>query len=178
MTNHPNRWTVEDDELLRELWEANADGDEIAEALGRSKPSVFTRAAELGLPRRSAAVPWTRAELDTLCKLFERGMSDTEIAARLDNRSISAVVRQRANLGLVRRPDRRSERPMMAVAPAKTCQWIEGDPKEGDYTMCGKPSVEGRSYCAGHARRAYVQPGTRKPPKKEWREPLRRAGRV
>lgn len=178
MSNHPNRWTDEDDELLRELWEANAEAEEIAEALGRSKPSVFTRAAELGLPRRSAALPWTRAELDTLRKLFERGLSDAEIAEKLEDRSINAIVRQRANLGLVRKPNQRADRPMMAVAPAKTCQWIEGDPKNGDYEMCGKPSVEGRSYCAPHLRRAYRQPGDPKPAKTEYRDPLRAAGRV
>ena len=170
MSNHPNRWTAEDDEVLVELWEAGADAEEIAEALDRSRNSVFSRAAELQLPRRGGAVPWTRAERDTLRKLFDGGRSDAEIAAKLGNRSAYAVSRQRMSMGLVRKSNHQPlvSRPMMVVGPARTCQWIEGDPRAVPLDMCGKPSVEGRSYCAEHTRRAYQLPGGPKPPKVAW----------
>lgn len=42
------------DGILREMWVRNQTPQAIAEALGRSVPAVMTRAARLGLPRRSA----------------------------------------------------------------------------------------------------------------------------
>lgn len=41
----------------------------------------------------------------------------------------------------------------------KTCQWIDGDPRGHSHEpglMCGCPVEDGKSYCAEHARRAYV----------------------
>ena len=42
------------DGVLREMWLKNQTPNAIAEALGRSVPAIMTRAARLGLPRRSA----------------------------------------------------------------------------------------------------------------------------
>jgi hypothetical protein len=42
------------DPLLRDMWMQNKTPQEISEALGRSVPAIMTRAARLGLPRRSA----------------------------------------------------------------------------------------------------------------------------
>jgi hypothetical protein len=42
------------DGLLREMWLHNQPPQAIAAALGRSIPAIMTRAARLGLPRRSA----------------------------------------------------------------------------------------------------------------------------
>lgn len=44
----------EQDGLLRDLWMQNKTPQEIGEVLGRSVPAIMTRAARLGLPRRSA----------------------------------------------------------------------------------------------------------------------------
>jgi hypothetical protein len=44
----------EQDVLLREMWTQNKTPQEISDALGRSIPAIMTRAARLGLPRRSA----------------------------------------------------------------------------------------------------------------------------
>jgi hypothetical protein len=44
----------EQDGMLRDLWMQNKTPQQISEALGRSVPAIMTRAARLGLPRRSA----------------------------------------------------------------------------------------------------------------------------
>jgi hypothetical protein len=44
----------EQDSLLRELWLQNKTQQEISEILNRSVAAIMTRAARLGLPRRSA----------------------------------------------------------------------------------------------------------------------------
>ncbi|WP_169054909.1 GcrA family cell cycle regulator [Azospirillum sp. TSA2s] len=56
--------------------------------------------------------------------------------------------------------DRRTLRRKMirsdfAVAPAKSCQWIEGNPTPDDSCKCLAPSAPGVSYCPDHAARAY-----------------------
>ena len=45
---------LDQDELLRELWLRNEKPSKIAGQLGRSVAAIMTRAARLGLPRRSA----------------------------------------------------------------------------------------------------------------------------
>ncbi|HAX91955.1 MAG TPA: hypothetical protein DCY07_07090 [Rhodospirillaceae bacterium] len=45
---------LEQDEILRSLWNENKSPDEIAEQLSRSVAAIMTRAARLGLPRRTA----------------------------------------------------------------------------------------------------------------------------
>ena len=44
----------EQDVVLREMWTQNKTPQEISDALQRSIPAIMTRAARLGLPRRSA----------------------------------------------------------------------------------------------------------------------------
>jgi hypothetical protein len=55
------------DGLLRDMWLRNQSPQAIAAALGRSVPAIMTRAARLGLPRRSAPgrKPILRTEKDT-----------------------------------------------------------------------------------------------------------------
>lgn len=44
------------------------------------------------------------------------------------------------------------------IAPARTCQYISGDPRlhfdnDGNVPMCGRPAIEGSSYCEEHHHR-------------------------
>ena len=157
MTAHRSPWAPEDEEALRNLWHADAEIDEMVTTLGRKRSTIFARAAALGLPRRRASNPWTRTELDTLAKLVERRLSDAEIAAKLGDRSAEAVTQVRRKMGLTRPKEPMAQRPMQVVGPASVCQWIAADPKKGPAPICGKPSVDGKSYCARHARLAYQQ---------------------
>jgi len=49
-TNRP-LWTPEEEAKLRELWKENVRGKALAEAMGRTKSAVATRATLLGLSR-------------------------------------------------------------------------------------------------------------------------------
>ena len=166
-------WSAEEDEHLRELWDAGAAAEEMVEALGRSKNSIYAHAKMLCLEPRRELDPWTRTDLDTLRSLFARGLSDEELAEKLD-RPIAAVVTRRRELGLLYRPNKKADKPTLVVGPARICQWIEGDYPRGVVPpICGKRSVAGRSYCAEHAARAYRPAGAPPLPKKTWKEPLR-----
>ena len=112
------------------------------------------------------------AELNTLRRMFKTGRSDAAIAAHLDDRSVNSVEKARQRLGLRRRAEHGVQRPMQVVGPARTCQWIDGDVRSGDYSMCGRKSVEGVSYCAEHRRRCYRGAGDPPLAKKSWKDPL------
>lgn len=49
------RWSAADDERLRRLWHSNHSLEEIAEAMGRTTPSLYSRARALGMSKRSPA---------------------------------------------------------------------------------------------------------------------------
>ena len=95
---------------------------------------------------------------DTLRRLFERGLSDEEIAVTLGDRTNLAITTRRREMGLTRDSGqlRNPPRPMMVVGPAATCQWFDGEPpKASQPDFCGRPSVFGKSYCPKHVARVY-----------------------
>lgn len=49
----------------------------------------------------------------------------------------------------------RAIKPAQPITPARTCQWITAD---APLAFCGCPSVPGRSWCADHLARVFVQP--------------------
>lgn len=71
----------EQDTILRDMWLQNQTPQVIAEALNRSVPAIMTRAARLGLPRRSAPgrKPGRRP-------LDEKGQPITAAVQRVQNR--------------------------------------------------------------------------------------------
>lgn len=46
-------------------------------------------------------------------------------------------------------------RPGFTGGPARTCQWIEAEPRGDDSCKCNAPSAPGVSWCAGHLARVY-----------------------
>lgn len=44
---------------------------------------------------------------------------------------------------------------------AFACRWPLGDPTSGDFAYCGLEAAQGRPYCAGHSRMAYLPPKAR-----------------
>jgi hypothetical protein len=80
----------EQDKVLRDMWLQNQTPQAISEALNRSIPAIMTRAARLGLPRRSAPgrKPGRRS-------LDERGMPTMPVP-RVQTRTAQETVRAAA----------------------------------------------------------------------------------
>ncbi|MCC6194597.1 MAG: hypothetical protein IT518_09040 [Burkholderiales bacterium] len=59
--------------------------------------------------------------------------------------------------GIMRQETARARTPILAtsIAPARTCQWIDGEPSADDACKCGQPTMLGFSYCEPHLARAY-----------------------
>lgn len=111
---------------------------------------------------------WTPEDDAALRACYARGETHQQTADRL-GRSKNAVIGRAARLG-IKRQDRdlesegpgwlaRGMRKMPATPPPRKCQWPFGDPRDEDFRLCGRPTVEGKPYCAAHCATAYNRKG-------------------
>lgn len=70
------RWSEGDDERLRRLWHSDHPLEEIAEAMGRTTPSLYSRARSLGMSKRSPA-----ADKRELCRTNRGGRQPASAGA-------------------------------------------------------------------------------------------------
>ena len=147
------RWPSAEEHRLRKLWEEGTTAKEIAEELGRTVTAVKSRAKKLGVARPARTGSRPAEEDASPGKLRDEGRPDQRFA-RDRGRPVKALagVAPDEALGLSwARP---------APGPAPRCQYIgetAGDPH--GWTVCGAPSVPGRSYCAKHAAICYRRHG-------------------
>jgi len=103
---------------------------------------------------------WTEEEVLTLQRLWDQGLSASQIAQQLGSVTRNAVIGKAHRLGLASRPSPiRSETPVVRRAKHKgpSCQWPIGDPSAQDFKFCGAPIEPGRPYCAKHCEAAYIK---------------------
>ena len=130
---------------------------------------------------------WTEDEIKTLERLWDEGVTTTEIGNAL-GKTKNAVVGKAHRLKLSPRPSpikrvRSDNKDSATGAKQKTsrqakeasakklieakkrrgpvCQWPFGHPDEDDFHFCLKPVAPSKPYCAEHCAIAYVPP-TRK----------------
>ena len=134
-------WTAERVAQLRSGVNAGLSCAQIANEIGVSRNAVIGKINRLGLSRgRSPAAPRPRGGV-----LFRRPKVLTQ---RLVLRALfaSAPIAEEVV----------SAEPcsLLNLAPRK-CRWPIGGVGTVDFTFCGNTTVDGMSYCAGHARMAY-----------------------
>lgn len=131
---------------------------------------------------------WTEDKIAQLKKLWEKGLSASQIAGEIgDGISRNAVIGKAHRLGLKSRPSPVRTEPAKAKPSRKPkkekdkqprvglldltermCKWPIGHPGEPDFHFCGRDSEPGMPYCADHCREAYQsqQPRSdRRPPR-------------
>lgn len=124
-----------------------------------------------------AANSWTDDRLDELKKLWDKGLSISQIGEALGV-SRNAIAGKAHRMGLPKRPS--------PIAKAKTevkveaapelparelplrlelrqlewsrskCCWPTGDPKNHGFAFCGRGVVPGKPYCLPHCQEAYT----------------------
>jgi GcrA cell cycle regulator len=125
---------------------------------------------------------WTDERIDQLKKLWDDGLSASQIAKELgEGVTRNAVIGKAHRLGLKSRPSPvKTDKEKKKAAPKKVakksdkqlvtlldltdrmCKWPLGHPGDADFHFCGKPSEPGMPYCAGHCAEAYqAQPPRR-----------------
>ena len=152
------RWSEEQTALLRKLWAEGFSGGQIAKQMrcGLSRNAVIGKAYRIGCPHR-----------------VEKNQSDAERQRIARTRSRAKAARRRAVVFVpnsVIKPTKaetlRAELALIAALPPvdptatmanigpDVCRYMNGDPQT-DATLCGRPAIDGRSYCAHHHKLCY-----------------------
>lgn len=104
---------------------------------------------------------WTEERVAELTKLWESGLSASEIGRRLGITKNSVVGKARRMDLAMRRAPAAPKRPPPNVVTlerlgASQCSWPEGEPGTDNFRFCGDPAVMGKPYCDTHCSMAYV----------------------
>ena len=126
-----------------------------------------------------AANAWTEERLEKLRKLWNDGLSISQIGEALGV-SRNAIAGKAHRMALPKRPSPISKtatevkKPVKPKPPAEPvnlplrlqlrnlswsrskCCWPTGDPKKSGFEFCGKPIVPGKPYCRDHCQEAYT----------------------
>ncbi|GEQ98722.1 global cell cycle regulator GcrA-like protein [Iodidimonas gelatinilytica] len=124
---------------------------------------------------------WTDERIDLLRRLWEKGLSASQIAGEIgDGVTRNAVIGKAHRLGLKSRPspvktDSKNKKASGKAAKKdknakvtlldlteRMCKWPIGHPGDDDFHFCGKNSVAGMPYCEAHCREAYQAQQPRK----------------
>lgn len=131
-------WTDDRVQTLIRLWNAGLSASQIARALagGLSRNAVIGKAHRLGLsPRGKPSLP-------------DAGVHQRIKARRRAQPSFGTYAAPAADP-----PGPRGSATVLSVRLGQ-CRWPIGDPRAGDFSLCGGPVARG-AYCAGHAELAY-----------------------
>ncbi|RMB00593.1 GcrA family cell cycle regulator [Eilatimonas milleporae] len=129
---------------------------------------------------------WTDERIEQLKKLWDEGLSASQIAKELgEGVTRNAVIGKAHRLGLKSRPSPVKSDKTKAKAPAKKaakkeakkfvtlldltdrmCKWPIGHPGDPDFHFCGRPAEPGMPYCATHCAEAYQA----QPPRRDRRQ--------
>ncbi len=116
---------------------------------------------------------WSDDRVEQLKKLWEAGLSASQIAAELGNARGNTALAHAFEVELESDPIAHdnvvpmSQRLSLLELSEATCHWPVGDPSSPDFFFCGGKALGGLPYCAHHSRVAY-QPAAdrrRQPPK-------------
>jgi GcrA cell cycle regulator len=113
----------------------------------------------------SASAPqhqWTVERVAELTRLWASGLSASEIGRRLGITKNAVIGKaRRIDLAMRRAPaqvPRKARILTLERLNSNMCSWPDGDPGEPDFRFCGKPTVDGKPYCANHCSLAYLAP--------------------
>jgi len=135
---------------------------------------------------------WTEDRIDALRKLWDDGLSASQIAKELgEGVTRNAVIGKAHRLGLKSRPSPvKTDKEKKKAAPKKVvkktdkklvslldltdrmCKWPLGHPGDDDFHFCGKASEPGMPYCAGHCAEAYQAQPPRRDRNQKPRQPI------
>lgn len=127
---------------------------------------------------------WTDDRIAKLKKMWEKGLSASQIAEELGEVTRNAVIGKAHRLGLSGRPSpvksKEKKKAKSKPAPKKVkkeekeqlitllmltdrmCKWPIGHPGEEKFHFCGIKSVPGQPYCAEHSAIAYQERSSKK----------------
>jgi GcrA cell cycle regulator len=153
-------WTDERIATLKKMWKEGKSAAEIAKVLakGVTRNAVIGKAHRMGLSGRPSPIkkPPAPPKKDPPKKEIKVAAKKAAVVPVVTGVKHNPLLRETA-------PPRQ---PMKEVFPAdggvalidlteRMCKWPFGDPREDDFTFCGRPIRPGTPYCMEHASMAY-----------------------
>lgn len=155
-------WTDERINLLKRMWKEGKSAADIAKTLGKgvTRNAVIGKAHRMGLSGRPSPIkkpspPPARKET-----------GKKEIAAKpAAKKAVIAPLAAAKNPALAREAEelKKIEKEVVPLGGGvplidlteRMCKWPIGDPREPDFTFCGRAIRPGTPYCPAHAAMAY-----------------------
>ena len=155
-------WTDERIALLKKMWKEGKSAAEIAKTLGKgvTRNAVIGKAHRMGLSGRPSPIK----------KPVPAKKEGTAAAApRKETKEVSKKAAPapagKTNPGFVKEAEelKKIEKEMVPLGGGvsllelneRMCKWPIGDPREADFTFCGRGIRVGTPYCPDHAAMAY-----------------------
>ena len=158
-------WTDERINLLKKMWKEGKSAAEIAKTLGKSvtRNAVIGKAHRMGLSGRPSPIkkpPTVKKEAikksSVVAPSVKLGRNNLKPSAKAGGKNdVSAAKDAEEPV----RFEKEAIPPGGGVAlidlTERMCKWPIGDPRDDDFTFCGRSIRIGTPYCADHASMAY-----------------------
>lgn len=181
-------WTDDRIALLKRMWKEGKSAADIAKALGKgvTRNAVIGKAHRMGLSGRPAPVKKSveikkappKAAPKIQAKETKPAVKPGKSVAPVKAAPVKPVLPAKAAPANAARPPAREVEPPRrmekeAIPPGggvalidlseRMCKWPIGDPREPDFTFCGRAIRPGTPYCPEHAAAAYQSLSRRGP---------------
>lgn len=167
-------WTDERIGLLKKMWKEGKSAAEIAKTLGKgvTRNAVIGKAHRMGLSGRPSPIkkPVSVKKEATAKKTASASVTTSRDASK----KAPAAANAKINPALARETEELKKIERETVPPGggvalidlteRMCKWPIGDPREDDFTFCGRSIRQGTPYCPDHAAAAYQSSSRRNSP--------------
>jgi GcrA cell cycle regulator len=156
-------WTDERIALLKKMWKEGKSAAEIAKTLGKgvTRNAVIGKAHRMGLSGRPSPIkkptPTKKESAAAPAPRKEHGAKDVKKAAAAPaGKASPALAKEAEEL-------KKIEKEVVPLGGGvsllelteRMCKWPIGDPREADFSFCGRGIRVGTPYCPEHASMAY-----------------------
>ena len=141
-------WTEKMVEDLRQMWIEGLTANEIAKKLGVSKNSIVGKVHRLCLTARPSPIK-RKEDMATEAEFgFEETVKPEEKIVPVKEPVVTQSSEAKGKVKLVDLGNH-------------TCRWPLGDPRDEDFSFCGKKVRAGQTYCDEHSVMAYIKANKR-----------------
>lgn len=165
MVVHREAWTSERVEQLKSCFNAGLSCSQIAGEIGATRNAVIGKLNRLGLTRSREAIASAR-ERSAATKASRpkapraESWRSRQVLLRLfagEQRILTPAGGPSGDAAIV--PIHEGRGCSLLELDRRACRWPINEPGAEDFCYCGNASIEGLSYCLGHARLAYRAAG-------------------
>lgn len=159
-------WTDERIALLKKMWKEGKSAADIAKTLakGVTRNAVIGKAHRMGLSGRPSPIKNPPAKKETAAAP-KAAKPSASAPLRDSKKTARPAANAKPNLALVKEAEelKKIEKEAVPIGGGvalidlteRMCKWPIGDPKEPDFTFCGRGIRMGTPYCPDHAAAAY-----------------------